>query len=144
MTSLPPALRVFEKTAGFTGWQANLSTGDEPERLAGQQVGADYFATLGIPPVVGRSFTADEEQIGNDKVVILSEGLWARSFGRDRNVIGKSIVVNGEAHTVVGVYPNGFQFGIDPIMIWKPLALRSTALLRFSRPRGSSSPLVGG
>ena len=116
--------RVFEKTAGFTGWQANLSTGDEPERLAGQQVGADYFAALGIPPIAGRSFTPDEEQLGNDKVVILSEGLWARSFGRDRGVVGKPIVVNGEAHTVVGVFPNGFQFGIDPIMIWKPLAFR--------------------
>ncbi len=114
--------RVFEHTAGFTPWQANLSTGDEPERLAGQLATADYFATLGIAPIVGRSFSPDEEQPGNDKVVILSEGLWARSFGRDHGIVGKSIIVNGEAHTVVGVVPNGFQFGVDPIMIWKPLA----------------------
>jgi len=115
--------RVFEHTAGFSGWQANLAAGDEPERLAGQRASAGYFATLGIAPIVGRSFTPDEEQPGNDNVVILSEGLWARSFGRDRGIVGRPITVNGQAHTVVGVMPNGFQFGVDPIMIWKPLVL---------------------
>jgi predicted permease len=113
--------RAFERTAGFTNWQANLATGDEPERLVGQAATSQYFATLGIPTILGRAFTPEEEQAGNDKVVILSEGLWARSFGRDPAVIGKPVVVNGEAHTIVGVVPNGFQFGIDPIQIWKPL-----------------------
>jgi len=116
--------RVFEKSAGFAQWQANLAADGEPERLLGQMATADYFATLGITPIVGRAFTPEEEQIGSDKVVILSEGLWARSFGRDRGVVGKSIVINGEGYVVVGVVSNGFQVGIDPIAIWKPFAFR--------------------
>ncbi len=114
--------RVFEKAAAFTGWEANLAGDGEPERLVGQRVTSEYFAALGIAPVTGRGFTAEEEQLGNEKVLVLSEGLWARSFGRDRSVVGKSLVVNGEAHVVVGVMPNGFQFGTDPIAIWTPLA----------------------
>ncbi len=115
--------RVFEKSAAFTQWEANLATSGEPERLVGQRVASEYFAALGIPATLGRSFTAQEEQVGNDKVVILSEGLWARDFGRDRQIIGKPVILNGEAHQVVGIMPNGFQFGTDPIAIWKPLAL---------------------
>ncbi|HEV8195374.1 MAG TPA: ABC transporter permease [Gemmatimonadales bacterium] len=115
--------RVFEKAAGFTNWEANLANGSEPERLVGQQATAEYFAALGIGPVLGRGFTPDEEVPGADKVLVLSEGLWTRDFGRDPGILGKSLVVNGEAHQVVGVMPNGFQFGTDPIAIWKPLAL---------------------
>ncbi len=114
--------RVFEKTAGFTGWEANLANGNEPERLVGQRATSEYFAALGITPVLGRGFTQDEEVLGADKVLVLSEGLWIRDFGRDPSILGKSVVVNGEAHQVVGVVPNGFQFGTDPIAIWKPLA----------------------
>jgi putative ABC transport system permease protein len=115
--------RVFEKAAAFTRWEANLANGGEPERLVGQQVTAEYFGALGIPAVLGRGFTADEEQVGADKVLVLSEGLWVREFARDPAIIGKTLVVNGEAHQVVGVMPNGFQFGTDPTAIWKPLAL---------------------
>lgn len=114
--------RVFEKAAAFTGWEANLARDGEPERLFGQRVTSEYFSALGIPAVAGRGFTAEEEKLGNDKVLVLSEGLWARDFARDRSVVGKSLVVNGESHMVVGVMPNGFQFGTDAIAIWKPLA----------------------
>jgi putative ABC transport system permease protein len=115
--------RVFEKSAGFTDWEANLANGNEPEHLVGQQATSEYFAALGIAPILGRGFTPDEEVPGADKVLVLSEGLWTRDFGRDPAIIGKSLVVNGEAHQVVGVVPNGFQFGTDPIAIWKPFAL---------------------
>lgn len=116
--------RVFDKTAGFSGWEANLASDAEPERLVGQRATADYFAALGISPLLGRGFTADEEVIGQDKVVILGEALWVRNFGKDPAIIGKPIQVNGENHVVVGVVRNGFQVGTDPIAIWKPLALR--------------------
>lgn len=115
--------RVFEKAAAFTGWEANLANGSDPERLVGQRITSEYFGALGITPVLGRGFTRDEEQLGQDKVLVLSEGLWVRDFSRDPGIIGKSLVVNSEAHQVVGVMPNGFQFGTDPIAIWKPLAL---------------------
>jgi putative ABC transport system permease protein len=114
--------RVFERAAGFARWEANLASEGKPERLVGQLATTDYFAALGITPILGRGFTPDEELVGQDKVVVLSEALWARDFGRDRGIIGKSIAVNGENHVVVGVVRNGFQFGTDPISIWKPLA----------------------
>jgi putative ABC transport system permease protein len=114
--------RVFERSAAFTGWEANLANSGEPVRLVGQRATAEYFAALGVTPLLGRSFSTEEEVPGADKVVILSEGLWTRDFARDRGIIGKSIVINGENHTVVGVVSNGFQFGTDPVAIWKPLA----------------------
>ena len=116
--------RVFEKAAAFTGWEANLATAGEPERLVGQRVTSDYFPALGITPTLGRTFSAENDQLGQDKVVVLSEGLWARDFGRDRNIVGRPVIVNGESHLVLGVVSNGFQFGTDPIAIWKPLAFR--------------------
>src|ERR1044071_3649086 len=120
--------RVFEHSAAFTDWEANLANGGEPKRLQGQRATSEYFAALGISPTIGRAFTAEEERDGADKVVILSEGLWAREFGRDKAILNKSIVVNGEAHTVVGVAPNGFQFGTDDVAIWKPLVFTPAQL----------------
>ncbi|HSE52486.1 MAG TPA: ABC transporter permease [Gemmatimonadales bacterium] len=114
--------RVFERTAAFTGWEANLARDAEPVRLVGQRATAEYFAALGVTPILGRGFTPDQEIPGQDKVVVLSEGLWTRDFGRDRAIVGKPIIINGENHLVVGVVPNGFQFGTDPVAIWKPLA----------------------
>jgi putative ABC transport system permease protein len=114
--------RVFERSAAFTGWEANLANSGEPVRLVGQRATAEYFAALGVTPLLGRSFSTEEEVPGADKVVILSEGLWTRDFARDRGIIGRSIVINGENHTVVGVVSNGFQVGTDPVAIWKPLA----------------------
>jgi putative ABC transport system permease protein len=114
--------RVFTRAAAFTGWAANLSLDGNPERLQGQRATADYFSTLGIQPIIGRGFLAEEEQPGNDRVVILSEGLWARAFGRDRDILTRDLLINGEAHRVVGVVANGFEFGTEPVAVWKPLA----------------------
>ena len=87
--------RVLEQSAAFTGWEANLAGTGEPVRLVGQRATSQYFAALGITPMLGRPFTSDEETPGQDKVVILSEGLWTRDFGRDPALVGKPIVVNG-------------------------------------------------
>jgi putative ABC transport system permease protein len=114
--------RVFTRAAAFTGWAANLSLDGKPERLQGQRATADYFSTLGIQPILGRGFLAEEEEVGNDRVVVLSEGLWARAFGRDPDILTRDLLVNGEAHRVVGVVSNGFEFGTEPVAIWKPLA----------------------
>ena len=114
--------RVFERSAAFTGWEANLANNGEPVRLVGQRATSEYFAALGVTPLLGRGFSTDEEVPGADKVVVLSEGLWTRDFARNKGIIGTSLVVNGENHVVVGVVPNGFQFGTDPVAIWKPLA----------------------
>ncbi|HEX6863290.1 MAG TPA: ABC transporter permease, partial [Thermoanaerobaculia bacterium] len=79
--------RAFERLAGVTGWDPSVMLGDEPQRISGARVSADYFPTLGVRPLIGRDFQAGEDERGRDGVVILSEALWNRSFGRDPGVI---------------------------------------------------------
>ena len=118
--------RVFVRAAAFTGWAANLSLDGNPERLQGQRATAEYFSTLGVQPIIGRGFLPEEEEPGNDLVVVLSEGLWSRAFGRDREVLDRTVIINGLAHRVVGVVRNGFEFGTEPVAVWKPLAYTSS------------------
>jgi putative ABC transport system permease protein len=85
-------------------------TGDgPPEQLDGRQVTANFFATLGIRPLLGRSFSAQEDQPGGEHVCVLTEPFWARRFGRDPGVVGRSLILNGEGYTVVGIVPARFH-----------------------------------
>jgi putative ABC transport system permease protein len=119
--------RVFESLSSFTGWNANLTVEGVPERVIGQLVQADYFGTLGVPVLRGRDFGPDEEQDAGAKVVILSDGLWARAFGRDPAVLERSLVINGESYRVIGVVANGFQQAV-PAEIWAPLVFTPAQL----------------
>lgn len=96
--------------AAFRSWQADLSGGGEPERLAGVQVTANLFTLLGINPMLGRTFTTDEEQPGDDKVAVISHALWTRRFGGDTNLLGQLVTINGDRRTLVGIMPPGFSF----------------------------------
>jgi predicted permease len=87
-----------------------VGTGEVGERLTGYQISADFFRTLGIAPIVGRTFRADDDHLGAAPVVILGGGLWKRKFASSLDVAGKSIVLNGISYTVVGVIPPGFTF----------------------------------
>ena len=87
-----------------------VGTGEAGERLTGYQISADFFSTLGVAPIVGRTFRADDDHLGAAPVVILGGGLWKRKFGSSLDVAGKSIVLNGTSYTVVGVSPPGFTF----------------------------------
>jgi putative ABC transport system permease protein len=111
----------FEQFATTMQWQVNLTGEGEPERLMGAAVSANFFPTLGVEPEHGRSFTADQDQPGNNRVVILSHGFWQRRFGGDLSIIGKDIVLDGQSHNVIGIMPQGFQFIID-MDIWRPIA----------------------
>jgi putative ABC transport system permease protein len=113
---------VFTKMAAISnkGWAANLTGQGEPERLQGFQISADLFHLLGVVPLKGRTFSADEDYPGNNRVVILSHEIWQRRFGGDVDLIGHSITLNGAAYTVVGVMPADFRLlGAD---VWTPLA----------------------
>lgn len=102
------------------GWPANFTGRGEPERLQGYQVSAEFFHLLGVVPVQGRSFLAEEDHPGNNRVAIISHELWRRRFGGNAELIGHSINLNGVAYTVVGVLPSDFRiFGAD---VWTPLA----------------------
>jgi putative ABC transport system permease protein len=102
--------RSFEQIAAFRPSQADISGEGEPERLPGVQVTGNLFLLLGTKPMLGRTFTAEEEQPGTDKVAVISHALWMRRFGGDTNLLGQSITINGERRTVVGIMPPGFSF----------------------------------
>ncbi len=88
----------------------NLTSGGEPEQVSGLRVTASFFRVLGVSPFLGRGFTDDEEQTGRDRVVVLSYGLWSRRYGADPTLVGRTIAMDGQAYTVVGVMPASFQF----------------------------------
>jgi putative ABC transport system permease protein len=126
--------QVFEQVTAFRPQSVNLTGIGEPERLGGIQASTNLFTLLGIEAKLGRTFLPEEEQPGNHRVVILNYGLWQRRFGADEQIIGKTISLNDEPHTIVGVMPPGFQFprkGAMPIPwqfpgeveIYIPLAL---------------------
>ncbi|WP_321474874.1 ABC transporter permease [uncultured Paludibaculum sp.] len=90
-----------------------------------QRVGAGYFATLGVPPQVGREFNAEEDRDGGPKVAILSHTLWRRLFALDPQVAGRTIQLRGEPYTVVGVMPDGFRAEAE-VDVWTPLRPSTT------------------
>lgn len=95
--------RVFEQIAAWRFLYFNLSGRDEPERVQGLTVSASFLPLLGAQVQLGRTFLPEEEQIGHDKVVVLSDALWRRRFGEDPNLVGQRIDIEGEPHTVVGI-----------------------------------------
>ena len=96
----------------FYGVGDNLLSGrGEPERLSSVPVSADFFDVLGVRPQLGRLFSAEESQWSGPKAVLLSDGLWRRRFASDPAIVGSSLTLNDEPHTVVGVLPASFDFG---------------------------------
>ena len=119
---------VFEGIALFdsAGRGYNLSTGGsnaEPEQVSGLRVSANFFSVLGVQPFLGRTFLPEEEIRGKDHEVILNYGLWQRRYGADRSLLGKTIKVDGEDFTVVGVMPREFhwEFESGHRQLWVPV-----------------------
>lgn len=100
----------------------NFAGAGEPERLQGQLVSAGFLTLLGVTPVVGRDFVADDDRPGATPTVILSYGFWNRRFGNDQSIIGKPITLNNQSYTVVGVTPQDFQFAM-PADVTVPIGL---------------------
>ena len=107
-------------------WDVNLVGRDEPERALGFRVSSGFFAAVGIEPVLGRGFRAEEETRGRDMVIVLSDGLWKRRFGADPAIVGKSVLANGAQRTVVGIMPPGFDFP-QGSELWSPLSFDPSA-----------------
>ncbi|MGA7287222.1 MAG: ABC transporter permease, partial [Terriglobales bacterium] len=100
---------VFAEMAASRGWPANLSEGDRPERVKGTMVTPSFFALFGINPILGRGLEESDARAGNDHVVVLGYGMWQRYFGGDRGIVGRSVRLNGEPYSVVGVMPQNFS-----------------------------------
>jgi putative ABC transport system permease protein len=113
--------KTFQGMAGVTSDRYNLTGTGEPEEIRGATVSINFFQLMGVNPVHGRAFTAEEEQPGRDRVVVLSHSLWQRRFGGDPGILNKTISLSDEPYTVVGIMPPGFQFP-EKTEIWGPLA----------------------
>jgi len=100
----------FEQLAAFQSNPADLSDSGDPEHVGGVEVTANLLPMLGVQMLLGRHLSVDEEQPGRDRVALLSYALWQRRFGGDREILGKTITVNGAPRTVVGILPEGFHF----------------------------------
>jgi putative ABC transport system permease protein len=141
--SLPVTVQVYQEwrnantafaaMSALRPWECILAGEGEPERLGGARVSANFFSFLGVPIARGRGFSADEEQPGRERVVVISDSLWRRRYGADPALIGRSINVNGESHLVVGIAPPGLLMPtgaqLHPMVVfapridvWKPIA----------------------
>ena len=98
----------------------NISSGDRPEQVKGIHISADYFRVFGISPMRGRNFSAAEDSPNGPKAAIISEKLWRAHFGSDPQIVGKSIILNGDAYPVVGLMPDSFVAD-PPAEVWIPL-----------------------
>ena len=115
----------FEQTALWAGWNFNLTGDGAPALVEGGRVSWNYFDALGAKPMLGRTFTPDEDRPGAGHVAIVGEGLWQSRFAGERTIIGRHITIDGEPYTVVGVMPGTFQFPLMGLAhLWTPLALK--------------------
>lgn len=128
--------------AAFTDTNFNLTGGEQPERVAGLRVSANLFSILGVNPMHGRFFSLEEDKPGAGHVLMLSYGLWQRSFGGRTNLINQAIQLNGQSYTVIGVMPPDFKFPpafsattlseelISNADLWVPLTTDDVPLVR--------------
>lgn len=121
--------QVFEQISALSYANFNLSGTGEPERIQGANVSFNYFQTLGVQPVLGRTFDAEEEKPTTERVAIISHELWQRRFGADPSVAGRKVTFNGEPFTIVGIMPAGFEVQFPTslqVEIWTPLRAGSS------------------
>ena len=115
----------FEGMAAFHTLSANLVGEGDPERLDGAAVSADLLSLLGARPALGRIFTAADDQAGAPGTLLLSHGLWNRRFGGDPAVVGRKVLLDDSAYTVVGVMPRGFHFPSRDTELWTTMRLEA-------------------
>ena len=108
----------------------NLIGAGDPERLQAARISSNLFPLLGVSPAIGRGFTGEEDEIGRENVVILSNAFWRRRFAADPSVVGRDINLSGMPHTVVGVMGPGFQYPGREFQIWTPLTINPDELTR--------------
>jgi predicted permease len=111
----------FEHVAAYSPSNFTLTGADEPERIPGVQTTANFFDVIGLRPALGRLFDEKNETPGNDRVVLLSHGLWQRKFGGTADVIGKTLTLNGNPHEIIGVMPPEMTVPATA-QLWRPLA----------------------
>ncbi len=130
-TAVPDFLDIREGTslmdvAAYRPVEVNLS-GDVPEHVVGSRISANFLSVLLILPNLGRDLARADETPGGEEIALLSHELWQRRFGGTPDVLGSSIRIDGVATTVIGVLPEGFQFGFGPpAQVWLPMRMTGT------------------
>jgi putative ABC transport system permease protein len=133
----------FDAMAVMKPWQPTITGPDEPERLEGQRVSAQYFQTLGVNPVLGSNFQPLDDQLHGPHVVILSDGLWRRRFAADGSIVGRQIQLDDDLYTVIGVMPGSFDNVLAPSAeLWAPLQY-DLSLVPGSREWGHHLRMIG-
>jgi putative ABC transport system permease protein len=135
---------AFERMAPFYDYRVNLTGGGEPEELVAQDVTPDFFPTLGVSPLVGRTFAADEGPDGRNALAVLSFGLWQRRFAANAGIVGRTIQLGDRPVTVIGVMPADMRLFVKrgsltgkPADLWRPFAF--TEAQRTARGRFMSA-----
>src|SRR6058998_3704059 len=117
---LRSAQQSFAMMAAYlTGSTVNVTYKTNPQRYTGGYVTEDFFKILGVSPILGREFTADDNKPGAPKVTILGYEIWQRDFNGDPNIVGQNVRINGKAATIIGVMPRNFKFPISE-ELWVP------------------------
>jgi predicted permease len=104
--------RSFEAMAAYRWTDGSITGVDQPENVPARRVSATFFPILGVNPILGRNFTPEEDRRGVSPTALISEGLWKRKFGSDRNVIGQRLTVAGQPRTIIGIIPASFRLHI--------------------------------
>ena len=118
--------RTLDGVGAYSEREMNLSGDERPERVSGARLSGNTFALIRAQPALGRTFTADDDRPGAPLTAIISSELWSSRFGGDARILGRTIKVDGEAATVVGVMPRGFGFP-NSARLWTPLRLDPAA-----------------
>ena len=134
--------RSFSSIALYHNEDFNYTGAGLAERLSGYMISADFFSTLGVNPILGRTFRPEDDQLGAAPVVILGGGLWQRRFASSPDIVGKSVVLNGISYTIIGVIPPSFTFYGSDRDVYTPIGQWSEPTLR-DRQIVFSSGMIG-
>ena len=131
----------FEAVAAYTYLSANITGGDIPERVQAYRVTPDTFELLGAAPALGRVFSSTDGIAGRNQVAIISNGLWKRRFGADPGVIGRTVLLNGTPHDIVGIMPERFEYPVFNFKgdLWVPWVLDAAAAATDRAGSGSTT-----
>jgi predicted permease len=114
---------AFREMAPATDAVYTMTGNGEPQNLIAWQLAANFLHVLGAQPFLGRGFTAADAQPGQNRVVLLSNRCWRERFGSDPGVVGRSVTLNDQPYTVIGVMPREFAFPSDVTEVWTPLVI---------------------
>jgi putative ABC transport system permease protein len=111
---------VFESVSTYRTWSMTVTGTDEPQNINAGMVTADYFKVMGVTPILGRAFTAEDDRPGANPVAVISYGFWQKHFAGDSGVIGRTIALDDRAFNVIGVMPESFAHQ-GPPPLWVPI-----------------------